>query len=117
MGAAALFLSACVTAPPAKYEWGQYEQLMYNYYKKPDSVKELMESMATTIRQAEAQQRSIGPGMYAEYGYLLMLQGKNQDAVDNFEKEKRRWPESAQLMDKMSKMAFAPTAPKTEAKQ
>ena len=117
IGVVMLGLSACVTAPPPKYDWGNYEQSMYGYYKNPTSANELIASIATTIKDAEAHQRSVGPGMYAEYGYLLMLQGNGQEAVANFTKEKSRWPESAQLMDRMSKLALAQPATKGEAKQ
>ena len=117
IGAAALALSACATAPQPKYDWGNYEQAMYGYYKNPSTANELIVSMATTIKKAEADQRSVGPGMYAEYGYLLMTQGNSQEAIVNFEKEKKRWPESTQLMDRMSKLALVQPAAKVEAKQ
>ncbi len=114
---AMLALSACATAPQPKYDWGNYEQSMYGYYKSPANASELIASIATTIKNAEANKRSVGPGMYAEYGYLLLQQGNSQDAIVNFEKEKARWPESTQLMDRMSKLALAPVATKAENKQ
>jgi hypothetical protein len=104
IGVAALALSACVSAPPAKYTWGNYETAMYSYYKNPNSADQFMVTLAATIKKGESQ-NTMAPGLYAEYGYMLMLQGKSQDAVANFEKEKGKWPESTLLMDRMIKMA------------
>jgi hypothetical protein len=117
VGAILLVLSGCVTAPQLKYEWGNYEQSLYNYYKNPNAPDDLILAIASTIKTAEATNRSVGPGLYAEYGYLLMMQGKQQDAIANFEKEKIRWPESAQLMDKMTKLAQTQPAAKGDVKQ
>jgi hypothetical protein len=43
--------------------------------------------------------RKVPPGSYAEYGYVLLLQGKRDEAMAYFEREKRAWPESTRLMD------------------
>lgn len=98
-------LTGCATKPQSKYEWGNYEQSMYHYYKNPIASDEFILEIANTIKTAETTNRIVGPGLYAEYGYLLMMQGKHQEAVENFEKEKLRWPESSQLMNKMSNLA------------
>lgn len=107
IGVAMLALSACATGPGPKYEWGNYETSMYGYYKNPADANGLSMAIEKAIKQAETTKRPVAPGLYAEYGYLLMVQGRAQDAIANFENEKRLWPESAQLMDKMSKMALA----------
>lgn len=107
IGVAMLALSACATAPGPKYEWGNYETSMYGYYKNPSDASGLIKAIEAAIIKAEKTQRPVAPGLYAEYGYLLMVQGRSQDAIANFEKEKGLWPESAQLMDKMSKTALA----------
>lgn len=116
-GAALALLGGCATAPPPKYDWGNYEQSMYGYYKNPSAPDALMLDIESTIKKAEAGKRSVGPGMYAEYGYLLMARGRHQEALAWFEKEKSRWPESAVLMDRMSKIALTQAPPKVEVKQ
>ena len=119
MALAMLGLSACVApVPHAKYEWGNYEQSMYGYYKNPSNPAALTASLAAIIKKAEAQHTTVAPGLYAEYGYLLMLQGNQQGALDNFEKEKRKWPASVELMERMSNLAMMPQAAATaEVKQ
>jgi hypothetical protein len=110
VGMAMLVLSGCATGPAQKYEWGNYETSMYDYYKNPGKPDVLIVTIEQLIKKAEARNLTVAPGLYAEYGYLLMVQGKSQDAVAYFEKEKSKWPESTQLMDRMSKMATAQPA-------
>lgn len=110
VSASVLLLAACGTATPPKYDWGTYEQSMYGYYKSPEKTDQLIESLAATIIKAETGKQKVAPGLYAEYGYLLMKQGRQQDAIANFDKEKTMWPESTVLMDRMSKLAQAKPA-------
>lgn len=103
--ATTVLLAACSAAPQKKYDWGNYEQSLYQYYKSPAEVSALVASIDATIGNAEKASRPVPPGLYAEYGFLLLQQGKTQDAITFFGKEKTRWPESATLMNRMIKMA------------
>lgn len=114
---AALLLTACASGPQKKYEWGTYEQSLYDYYKTPADLTALVSSVETTIVNAEKANRPVPPGLYAEYGFLLLQQGKSKDAVGFFDKEKARWPESATLMNRMIKLAETRPANGSEVKQ
>lgn len=87
-------------APNSMYQWGNYEHKLYSYYKNPAEVEKLAESLAKIIEKGEMDGR-VPPGIYAEYGYTLLITGNIEEAVTYFEKEKIRWPESTILMDKM----------------
>ena len=87
-------------APRAMYYWGNYENKLYKYYKNPAEVEKMAESLAKIIERGEVDGR-VPPGIYAEYGYLLLITGNSGEAITYFEKEKLRWPESSMLMDKM----------------
>lgn len=91
-------LSGCAT--PSKYQWGRYESSLYSHYKNPADQEQFAENLAATIAKGE-QTGAVPPGIYAEYGYVLYSIGRNADAISYFEKEKKTWPESALLMDKM----------------
>lgn len=93
----ALTASGCATS---QYQWGSYEQALYRYYKNPATLDEYAEQLASVIATAEPE-RKVPPGIYAEYGYVLLLQGKRDEAIAHFEREKRTWPESTRLMDIM----------------
>jgi len=88
------------------YHWGDYEDSLYDYYKNPAEVEELTETLAVIIEKGEPDGR-VPPGIYAEYGYLLLVSGKAGEAMVYFQKERNTWPESCKLMDKMITMAKA----------
>lgn len=107
---AAGLLISC--APQQRFVWGSYESELYGYYKDPERLENLMKALETAIARGEeaaksdassdgAKPRRIAPGLYAEYGYLLLIKNESDKARSYFEKEKQTWPESVTLMDKM----------------
>ena len=91
-------LGAC--APQDLYHWGEYESRLYAHYKDPHDLEPLAKELESTIAAGEESQR-VPPGLYAEYGYLLMVKKQHGEAIAYFNKEKTAWPESTVLMDKM----------------
>ncbi len=116
-GVVSCFLAAglLISCAPQGYVWGSYETELYDYYKDPDRLENLMIALETAIAEGEmsakktssaggAKTSRIAPGLYAEYGYLLMIKNQDAKAKGYFEKEKQSWPESTVLMDKMIKV-------------
>lgn len=99
-----LAVAACQPAKPPIYSWGSYEKSLYGYYKVPGNPAPLTISLEEMIATGKKQGR-VPPGIYAEYGYLLLTQGKKSEAIANFEAEKATWPESTILMNTMIKGA------------
>ncbi len=114
MSVLALVLLGCSTTN-YHYHWGSYEKSLYRYYKKPASVEELGEALAEVIEEGEAKGR-VAPGIYAEYGQVLLAIGKPQEAIIYFEKEKNVWPESSMLMNNMIDFAKASVEKESERK-
>lgn len=104
VGGLILFLTGCAT-PNQKYDWGKYDSSLYSYYKDPSKANELSASLEAVINNSKG--AKVPPGIYAEYGYLQLQQGKNQEAVDSFKQEAAHWPESKVFMDQMIKVASA----------
>jgi len=102
-------LSGCASRQ-TKYDWGHYDSSLYSYYKDPTKVGELSASLAAIINEADSKHAIVPPGIYAEYGYLQMQAGRNQDAVISFRQEATHWPESKAFMDQMIRVASGPTA-------
>ena len=102
-------LTACAT-PNQKYYWGKYDPSLYGYYKDPAKVGDLSQTLEAIIKSADTKNTRVPPGIYAEYGYLQMQQGKSQEAVDLFKKEQAHWPESKVFMDHMIQVASIPAA-------
>src|SRR6185312_895421 len=99
-----VILSACVTHK-TKYSWGGYDQALYYYYKHPADAAHYMTALRAAINGAAKNRQPVAPGVYAEYGYMLMQQQKYEEASSYFEQEKQAWPESAQFMDGMIRAA------------
>jgi hypothetical protein len=99
-------LAGCVTNHQ-RYDWGSYDPSLYAYYKDPTKEAALAESLAAVISSADSNHALVPPGIYAEYGYLQLQQGKNLAAVDLFKQEEAHWPESKIFMDRMIKVASA----------
>ncbi len=90
-------LAGC--APPALYQWGEYEDSLYRRYVKEDSAG-AEAYLRETIVAAELTSR-VPPGVYADYGFLLYRHGDYAGAIEKFDQEKRAFPESAALMSRL----------------
>lgn len=80
------------------YSWGGYSAELLDYYKNPGEGAKFAERLEKDIENAEKKDR-VPPGLYAEYGYMMLELGEVNTAVIFFTKEKDKWPESAHLMD------------------
>ncbi|WP_345816866.1 DUF4810 domain-containing protein (plasmid) [Paraburkholderia sp. PREW-6R] len=95
--------AAC--APQPKYAWGDYESSLYEHYKTPGDTTAFAQHLADTISKAEASGKKVPPGIYAEYGQVLLESGNSKQAAVFFEKEKTTWPESTVFMTTMIRVA------------
>jgi hypothetical protein len=95
--------AAC--APQTKYAWGNYESSLYEHYKTPGDTAAFAQHLADTISTAEASGKKVPPGIYAEYGQVLLESGDSKQATVFFEKEKTTWPESTVFMTTMIRVA------------
>ena len=93
----AIFLSGCTTS---RYTWNNYDSVLYQHYKNPHENDAFIEKIKDIIQQGEASD-TIPPGIYAEYGYALYEKGQYPEAMDLFQKEYDKWPESRVFMTKM----------------
>jgi hypothetical protein len=100
---AVTLLAGCVTAP--KYDWGRYDPALYSYYKNPTKLGDLTATLKAIVDAADAKHARVPPGIYAEYGYLLLQQGQDQAAIGLFKQEATQWPESKVFMDHMIQVA------------
>jgi hypothetical protein len=89
--AGALAVTACATPP--RFEYGAYEPTLYAYYKKPEMADKFEAALEKAISKGEASGR-LAPGLYAELGYLRLLQGDQPAAVEMFQKEAAAFPEA-----------------------
>lgn len=85
------------------YYWGSYEDLVYVSFAEPGKLApaEQIKVMEEDQRDADKHSKPLPPGFHAHLGYLYSTIGNKEAARANFEAEKRLFPESAVLMDRL----------------
>jgi len=90
-----LFTMSCASTTKL-YSWHDYQKDYYNFLKKAD--KNSLEKLTKTYEKIIAEQKEtrgiVPPGIYADYGYLLMENGKPAEAKSMLAKEMELYPES-----------------------
>ena len=104
-------VSACATPP--RFEYGTYEPSLYAYYKKPEMADKFEASLGKAIEKGEATDR-LAPGLYAELGYVRLVQGDLTSAVEMFEKEAASFPEARYFMSSIVEKLTTPDSPEAE---
>jgi len=96
-----ILLPAC--AAPTTYQWGHYEGVVYATYAAPDRVppERQIELLEQDYQKARAANKPVPPGFHAHLGYLYYQIGRADQARQEFETEKARFPESAAFMDRL----------------
>jgi hypothetical protein len=102
---AVLVVASAGCAPATMYHWGRYDDSLYRHYRNPQDQVAYVEALQTLILEADQGGRRVPPGVCAEFGYALYEQGRPQEAVPWFQRERDTWPESRLLMDKMIRNA------------
>jgi hypothetical protein len=88
-------------APPGMYNWSGYSESLYAFHREPAEKQKFIDALYVIIAKNEEAGTRIPPGIYAEYGYMMLSAGKSGDAVVYFNKEMNAWPESTVFMKTM----------------
>ncbi|GFO70046.1 lipoprotein [Geomonas limicola] len=100
---AALSLAGCATKPV--YYYGNYTRSQLDYVREPneETLKQRFEVLDDIIANSKDKSTSgrVPPGIFADYGYLLALNGKNAEAVAKFKQERELYPESSVFVEYM----------------
>lgn len=107
--ALALALGCAVPATRPGFDWGGYEDNLHRLMRNPGGLEAYGASLLRTIERNPDGAR-VPPGIYAEYGYVLLLSGRKSEAAAYFTKEKTRWPEATLIMDRMIRACAPPPA-------
>lgn len=104
--AVAFMIVGCAAKPQTLYNYGDYSESYYANKKNmsEESTLKLQKSIEQAIEKAgESTSGRVPPGMYANLGYMYLKSGNPNGAIENFQKEKSIYPESAHFMDRMIK--------------
>ena len=73
-----LALAGCVTT---KYNWGPYEEGLYEYYKAPESSEEFILEMEAHVAKIKEKGGKPAPGLLAEIGTLYLERNDIKSAI------------------------------------
>jgi len=97
---AACLLAGCATGQRGLYDWGDFDGAQSADLIDHDPNAALA-IYAQTLEQIQQRNGRVPPGLYADYGFLLYLRGDYAGALRSFDAEKRLFPESIPLMDRL----------------
>ena len=101
-----LWLFSSCSTPTPLYSWAKYNTASYNYLKNSDekSTQELIENYQKIIDNQTGTRHVPPPGIYADYGYLLLQVGKKAEGKALLLRETELYPESKIFIDRILKM-------------
>jgi hypothetical protein len=94
--------ASCTTQKPL-YTWNDYEAKSYEYLKNSDeaSTQNLMETYEKIITTQKGSRGVVPPGIYADYGFLLLQADKTVEGQKMLAKEVELYPESKVFIDRI----------------
>jgi len=99
------FFLLCSCSTPQLYSWGNYQTTSYNYLKNNDekSTQELVKTYKSIIDKQTGTRGVVPPGVYADYGFLLLQINKSTEGKKMLAKEIELYPESKVFIDRILK--------------
>ena len=105
MGLVASFcFASCATK--TLYSWENYDNTSYNYLKNSDekSTQALIKTYQKLIEKQKGTRQAVPPGVYADYGFILLQADKIEDGKKMLQKEIELYPESKVFIERILKM-------------
>lgn len=99
-----VLVTSCTTTK-TMYSWHNYEDVTYQYSKKrTDELKEKVLAQYQRLTEKQIGTRgAVPPGLYAEYGYMLCLEGKKEEGLRFLNEEIKLYPESEKYISRIIK--------------
>lgn len=103
-------LAGCASQNRPQYVWKDYSSSLYYIKKTPseESLKYHKELLLAIIEESKSSSMRVPPGVYCEYGYILLKEGKKQEAFGYFDLEERTYPESRVFIRNLKTYASNP---------
>lgn len=101
--ALALLAGGCATAPPSRYAWGSYEDLIYVAAAKPGTLppEAQLQQLEHDREAARATHQRLPPGWHAHLSYLYYQTGRADLAREELLAEKTEFPEAVTFVDRL----------------
>jgi len=91
-------------APTATtFYWGDYSSTLYDLKKNPGdkTLDAHTKQLLLIIAESGKRNKPVPPGVYAEYGYILLKGGKEADGMEYLDKEAALYPESVVFVQRI----------------
>ncbi len=113
-----LLLSACTRARPIPYYWGNYPLTLYQLKKDPsnENLQTHKQVLIQIIQVSNQQSMRVPPGVFAEYGYILVKEGQTEEGLKYLDLEAQTYPESKVFVERVKAQASQPTSEKEQNK-
>lgn len=95
----AFALVGCANQQKSLYGWGSYQQQVYKRFKSEGGPDEQIAALEDDLQKMRAKDEAVPPGYHAHLGMLYAEVGKEDQLVQEFEAEKKLFPESAPYMN------------------
>jgi hypothetical protein len=102
LGIAFIGLVGC-QPPPTLFYWGKYSSTLYNYKKNPSdtTLSTHKTTLLSIMKEAPEKKKLVPPGVYAEYGYILLKEGRESEGMEYLAKEEQSFPESVVFIQRI----------------
>lgn len=96
------FSAGCAMQKPI-YTWGDYSSSLYKLKKNPcdESLQNHKQVLVKIVEDSKENGLRVPPGVYCEYGYILMKEGKTNEALKYLDLEEQNYPESAIFIQRL----------------
>ncbi len=102
-------LTSCLSASDADknraYNWDEYSTVTYDYVRNKDdeSRKKMTEQYKKImeLNKGDADSSQVPPGIYADYGFMLVEEGNEEEGVEYLKKEMELYPMSEPFLRKI----------------
>jgi hypothetical protein len=96
------FFAGCVTQKPL-YGWGDYSSSLYRLKKNPcdENLVKHEQVLLKIMEDSKEKGLRVPPGVYCEYGYILLKEGKSNEALSYFDLEEKNYPEATVFIERL----------------
>jgi hypothetical protein len=98
--------TGCSTVSKDIFYWGDYSLTLYDYKKNPDekTLEAHKKEILTIIEYADKKKLKVPPGVFVEYGYMLLKEGDETQGIDYLNKEIDLYPESTVFIEQIKNL-------------
>ena len=104
LGLPLMLLSSCTTQKPL-YSWSNYQEASYQYMKSntEQDLDRLLTRSQYIIDHQKGLRKTVPPGVYADFGFLLLRRGRTEEGLKLMRMEVALYPESAVFVERIIK--------------